>query len=156
MKIRLTKHWNSVILYLSTSFQICINFFLLWNITIFWRTLVTKRFYLPLTSVKNVSKYLQRNWKTTQNHSKWFCQQSAIIYSPSLFICLFDFCTKIWNKTLFCIPQNNIRVSKQWHNLHFGMNYPFIIKMHSFKHHAAVHGAESSFLLKELSFIQTK
>ncbi len=33
----------------------------------------------------------ESNLKTTQNHSKWFCQQSAIIYLPYLFICLFDF-----------------------------------------------------------------
>ncbi len=121
MKIRLTKHWNdrtalciysspknwnSVIVYLPTSFQICINFFLLWNIMIFWRTLVTNCFiYLWLLS--RMCQHIlffstkESNLKTTQNHSKWFCQQSAIIYSPYLFICLFDFCTKIWKKHYF-------------------------------------------------------
>ncbi len=75
----------------------------------------------------------------------------------ALFIYLFIwFLHQDLKKTLFCIPQNNVRVSKWWHNLYFSMNYPFIIKMHSFKHHAAVHGAESSFLLKEFPFMGTR
>ncbi len=93
---------------------VCTSFFCLTQNKIFWRMLVTKQFWFPLTFIVFIFYFFHNGSQQEPKHQHW---------SPAFFkISYFVFhrrrkCIQVWN---------NMRANKGWQNLNFSVNYPFL------------------------------